>query len=293
MIVGLLMLLSLTAFAETRESQVSLGGTTGPDDYQSRSADALIGVGDEWQIIGSYYRSDSGKARLTNEELTSIEGRVGADWKFHENAGVYVEGIRRSDPYELKGKGAQFGGHYILSSLWKGKRKTRLSLNAQELRFSQDVTFTGPRASLNIKKDTSQRKGSISLLQEITDWMEISVNFTRYNYAGETNRLNFITARRRTSWGGAGPSYGQPDRSGSLGLTFYPWEWMETTFSGNRTRILGEDQAESQSFIVNQTFFWKGFSLGIEYVSTTYTEGSSGNDPATQEYWGSSLGYEW
>jgi hypothetical protein len=293
MILGVLFLLSVSAFAETRVSQIDLGGSSGPDEYQSQSADAVIGVNEEWQILGSFYRSDSGIARLTGEELISTEVRVGADWKFHEDAGVNAELIRRQDPYELYGQGGLLGGHYHLSSLWKGKRKTRLGFSLQQLRFTQDVTFTGSRASLNIQKDTSQRKGTVSLQQDITDWMEASASFSRYNYDGEADNLSLITARRRTNWGGNGPNYGQSDRSTTMGLTFFPLEWMETTVSGNRTRILGDSEAESRAMTLNQVFFWKKFHLGIEYTSTTYTEGSSGTDPSTQEFWGGNFGYEW
>lgn len=289
----LLFLLCLPAIAENRISQIDLGGNTGPDGYQSRFADAVIGVSETWQIVGSHYHSDSGTARLTDEELTSTELRLGADWKFHEDAGVNAEIIRRKDPYDLYGKGALFGGHYVLSSLWKGKRETRLGLSIQELRFTQDVNFTGARTSFNIQQDTSQRKGTISLGQQLTDWMDGNASFSRYNYDGEAERLSFITARRRTNIGGNGPAYGQSDRSTTLGLTFFPLEWMETSVTGNRTRILGDEEAESRSITLNQVFFWKKFHLGIEYASTTFTEGSSGNDPQTQEYWGANFGYEW
>ena len=289
----LLCLVTHSLWAETRGSVVNLTFTGGPDDYKSQSVDGAIGINDEWQIIGSYFRSDSGVAQLADEPLVSTEGRIGLDWSFHSSWNVFGEVIGRKDPYELVGQGGSLGFGVNISDYWKSKKRTRLSFLVQQIKFRQDITFVGARASLNVSRAVDQKLATVSLSQEIIDWLELGLNVSRYNYEGESDKLALATGRRRTSLGGSGPTYGLPDRAASIRLTLTLWDFMETSLIGSHTKILPEGESETKTQTIEQLFFWKDWTLGAQYISSTYTNNASGSDPSTQTFFGVILGYSW
>ncbi len=289
----ILSLYTFHALAENRTTQVNLAYTSGSDEYKSQNLDGTVGLSEKWQLVGSYFRSDSGVTKLLDEKLISNEARLGADWALDPSLNAFFEGIARQDPFELNGRGASLGISSTLSDFWSGKKRTRLSFSLEQIRFQQNVTFTGPRASFTINRAVTQKRGKISLNQELLDWLEMGASFSRYNYDGETNQLAFVTSRRRTMLGGNGPNYGLTDRVASLNLTIFPLDWSETTFIFSRTKLLSEDEAETKSFTISQLFIWKKWNLGFEYTSSTYTSNASGTDPSTQAFVGMSTGYIW
>lgn len=292
-ILFLILAVTTSLMAETRSSQVGLAYTAGPEEYKSQSVDGIVGISEKWQLLGSYFRSDSGIAPLTGEKLISSEGRLGADWVFHPSWNVYLEAISRKDPYELYGRGGAIGVGANVSDFWNSEKRTRIALTLQQIKFEQDVTFVGARGSLNVARAVDQRLATLSVSQEILKWLELGLTLSRYNYTGESNQLAFATARRRTSLGSSGPTYGLPDQTRSLSMTLSPLEWMETSLIGSRTKLLSEGEAESKTLTIEQLFFWRDLIIGAEYTTSTFSDNVSGEDPATQSYVGGSLGYSW
>ncbi len=293
MLAFLFCLVSLSVFAENRSSNISIGENSGSNSYKSQALDTVIGVSPEFQITGSYFQSDSGVANLGNEKLTTKEGRLGVDWKFHSSTNAFLEGIRRQDPYKLNSRGFKTGLGSNVSDFWQGKRQTRISFSVQQLSYTQTGTYSGARTTINIHRTVQQKSGTIALAQEVFDWFETRLSFTQYNYSGGSSNLSSATLRRRTAAGSGGPTYGLTDRSASLTLTFLPWEWAETSLTGTRTKILSDDNSESKSGMIAQTFFWKEWSLEIDYTQTTYTNNVSGTDPSTQNFTAVYVGYSW
>ncbi|GEM_PF-3443134 len=281
------------AQSKDRDTQLNLSFSSGADQYQAQNIDSSLGINSEWQLLGSYFRSDSGVADNTNEKLISTEGRIGIDWAFHRSWSTYIELIGRQDPYELIGRGVGLGFSTNISDLWQGERLTRLSVSIQNINYEQNLTIDGTYVDLEVQRTVSQKVATLIFEQEILDWLEIGASYSRYNYSGESDQLALVTSRRRSSIGSNGPTYGLPDRSFSLSTTIYPLEWMETTFTGGRTKLLPEGEAESRSLSFNHNFLWKAWSLGLDFSSVTFTGDVSENDEDTQQFLGGSMGYRW
>ncbi|MDH4467163.1 MAG: hypothetical protein QE271_03825 [Bacteriovoracaceae bacterium] len=287
-------LIEFSAHAENRSSQLSASAMNGENNYQSYNLTSQIGFSEKWQATGSYFYSDSGQATNTTEQLISQELRLGADFQFHPSWGSFAEVISREDPYALYGRGAAAGISNNLSDFWKGKLLTRLSLNVERIRYSQNVTLVGNRASLNIQRGVNQSKRSIGLDQELSQWTMLRLVYSNYSYDESTSQLGLATSRRRTNFSGQrGPSYGLPNKSTSLTFVFNPWEWGETTISGNKTTFLTDTESKSNSWTVEQIFFYKKWELGIAFTKTKFLDDSSGTDDANQNYTQISLGYHW
>jgi hypothetical protein len=84
-----------------------------------------------------------------------------------------------------------------------------------------------------------------------------------------------------------------PDKSTSLSFVLNPWEWGETTITGNRTTFLTDTESKSNSWTIEQIFFYKKWELGLAFTKTKFLDGSSGTDDAYQNYTQISLGYNW
>lgn len=276
---------------DRRLSTVNLTGTSGPDSYQSGSLDALIALGDQWALTGSYFKSDSGVARFRDEPLVSTELRGGADWQINASYAVAAEMISRQDPYELRARGASLSARAIVSDLWGAARATTVSVKAETLKYTQDLTLRGQFASLEVDREVRQKAGTLTLDQEFTDWLSASLSYTRYNYSEESGKLAVSTARRRTSWGGGGQLYGQPDWAHTLAVTLNPWEWFEARLSSTRSRILNDD-TDIKTNSLGVSFFWRDWQLDLDGSRTEFGA-TSGNDDSTQDYLSAGIGYAW
>ncbi len=286
-----LLLLSSLYAAENRVSNVALTGTNGPEEYQAVSLDGLIALDDKWALSASLFQSDSGVANFRDEELISKEGRLGADWQLSPIWNVAAELIARQDPYEVRGRGAALSTRAVVSDYWQAKRATTLKLKVEQLRYSQDLTLQGAFASLEVERDITQKSAMLMVDQEFTDWLSASLSHTRFNYTEDANKLAVTTARRRTSIGGQGATYGLPDRVNQLEVVLTPWEWSELRVGTSRSKIL-DNETETKTNSLGVSFFWESWQLDLDGSRTDYGD-TSGDDEPEQDYFSAGIGYSW
>jgi hypothetical protein len=290
----LVFLFKFSAAAENRSSQLTAAAMSGENSYKSYTIDTQLGLTEKWQATGSYFYSDSGQATNTTEQLISQELRLGADFEFHPSWGSFIEVISREDPYALLGRGAAAGVSNNLSDYWNGKLLTRISINVERIRYSQNVTLVGSRASLNIQREINQSKRSVGLDQELAQWLFLRLLYSSYSYDDSTSQLGLATSRRRTNFSGQkAPSYGLPDKSTSASFALSPWDWGETTITSNKTTFLTDTKSKSNSWTIEQVFFYKKWELGMAFTKTKFQDGASGTDDADQTYSQITLGYNW
>lgn len=287
----LILLTSFYANAESRFSNVGLTRTNGPDEYSSVALDGLIALGDKWAFTASAFQSDSGVANFLDEELVSTEVRLGANWQMTPTWNLAAEVISRQDPYEVRGRGAGISIGSKISDFWQGKKDTVLKFKVEQLRYSQELTLQGPFVTLEVDRAVTQKSAVIALDQEFADWISASLTHTRYNYTEEANKLALTTARRRTSLGGNGPTYGLPDRISALEFVLYPLEWLETRLGVARSKIL-EDDTVIKTNSIGLSLFWKSWQLDVDGSQTDYGD-SSGDDEEKQNYVSLGIGYTW
>ncbi len=285
----ILLLTSLFTLA-SYASDVGLSGTRGPDDYQALSVDALVGIKNGWSLTGSYFQSDSGVGAL-KEELISKSGRIGVDWEMNPTWDFAAEVIGRQDPYEVRSRGAALSVRSVISDFWKSKLATTLSLKFEQLKYSQDLTLQGPRASFEIDREITQKSGTVTLDQELALWLSAFFSHTRYNYSDGVGKLTRTTARRRTSFGGRSANYGLPDYVNTFGIDLAPWEWSALHLSTARSKVLNND-TEIKTNSVGITFYWKSWQLDLEGSRATYGD-VSGKDNPTQDYSSLGITYSW
>jgi hypothetical protein len=288
----MLILILLTSLFTTLSiaSDVGITGTQGPDEYQALSVDALVDLSKKWSLNGSYFQSDSGVG-LLNEKLVSKSGRLGLGWEMNQTWNFAAEFVSRQDPYEVKGRGAALSLRSVVSDFWKSKSATSLSLKIEQLKYSQDLTLRGPRASFEIDREITQKSGTVTLDQEFTLWISASLSHTRYNYSDGVGKLTRTTARRRTSFGGRSANYGLPDYVNTFGIELTPWEWSALHLTTTESKVLN-NETKIKTNSIGVSFYWKSWQLDIEGSRSIYGD-VSGKDNPTQDYSSLGISYSW
>lgn len=270
---------------------ILITGTKGPESFKSLALDTTIGLSSKWSINGSFFQSDSGVATLLNEKLTSKEQRLGADWKIDQIWGTTFGVIARQDPYEITGLGAYSSLRTDINRWWDGVKSTTLTLKIEYLKITQDLQFQGKFFTLQVNKFLKQKNAYLLINQEIQDWLFILISHNRYTYTEESSSLGLTSASKRSSFAGEALSYGYPESSSKLELTYIPKDWLELRFSGSSTNILGSD-SKTKTVALGTSFFIEQFQLDLEFSKTDYGS-SSGIQESKQNYTSIGLGYNW
>jgi hypothetical protein len=203
---------------------------------------ARFGLDRMWQIFG---QASSGSSTLDGQELSSREGRVGADAKLRF-ATVHGALVSRVEPGDLSSTGLNLGGDLTVSDLWEAKLLTLafLDLEAHRYRFGSNNSGLVPKTDV-----FSQVRVTLGMSQEVYSWLAFSGFVSAYRYGENAQTMSRAVSGRRAGFARIeGLIEGFPSDSATAEVHFQPLDPLGVgvsisstgqTFEEGRTRGVG------------------------------------------------------
>jgi hypothetical protein len=248
------------AWAEDkRPGYLSLRSSVGSAKYSDFGLNAKIGVDESWRLGLGASRSRSGASGNTS----SIRG--GAEFKASDFWDLRFQLSGSREPNDVSSFGFSPGVSWELSSLWDGDLTTSLYVDFERNRYRQ--TLTGSRRTLN--RAFVQQVFRMSLNQEFSENLALSLGFDKYRYNESATLLNQSVGSRRLAQGSLN-SYiaGFPESAAEISLDWAISEsWAVSPHAGRAKSVIDGLVTKNYGLTVMKDL-GETWSVSVDYTNS-------------------------